>query len=188
MHPLSQAPQHFTPSQTQATCDGCFVCQSICLVISLDPSTLRTVHPQQSLRVDVEHCHMPKTDPLNTHLLQVEYSSSAISAVPPSLPSPTFVIFDHCCWLPCCCWLPLHALLSSLLLSCFTQCYCKALRAQTRWGALEVFFIIIITNQADLHMGTTIGLSLVPRYRPLSCSAFKTAFLASNRFMFCTHY
>ena len=63
---------------------------------------------------------------------------------PPSLPSPIFVVFDHCCWLLYCCWLPLRALLSSLLLSCFAQCYCEALRAQTRWGALEVFFIIII--------------------------------------------
>ena len=33
---------------------------------------------------------------------------------------------------------------SSLLLSCCTQCYCEALRAQTRWGTLEVLFIIII--------------------------------------------
>ena len=36
------------------------------------------------------------------------------------------------------------SMLSSLLLSCCTQCYCEALRAQTRWGALEVLFIIII--------------------------------------------
>ena len=42
------------------------------------------------------------------------------------------------------CWLPSRALLSSLLLSCCTQCYCEALRTQTRWGALEVLFIIII--------------------------------------------
>ena len=54
------------------------------------------------------------------------------------------VVFDQCCWLLYCCWLPSRALLSSLLLSCFTQCYCEALRAQTKWGALEVFFIIII--------------------------------------------
>ena len=63
--------------------------------------------------------------------------------------SPIFVVFDHCCWLLCCCWLPSRASLSSLLLSCFTQCYCEALRAQTRWGALEVLFIIIIIN--SLH-------------------------------------
>ena len=39
-------------------------------------------------------------------------------------------------YLLCCCWLPSRALLSSLLLLCFTQCY-------WRWGALEVFIIII---------------------------------------------
>ena len=59
------------------------------------------------------------------------------------LPYPIYVVFDHCCRLLCCCWLPSRALLSSLL-SCCTQCYCEALRAQTRWGALEVLFIIII--------------------------------------------
>ena len=42
------------------------------------------------------------------------------------------------------CWLPLRALLMLLLLSSCMQCYCEALRAQTRWGALEVLFIIII--------------------------------------------
>ena len=60
----------------------------------------------------------------------------------PSLPSPIFVIFYHCCWLLYCCWLPSQALLLSLLLSCFTQCYCEALWAQTRWGTLEVFFFL----------------------------------------------
>ena len=55
-----------------------------------------------------------------------------------------FAVLDQCCWLLYCCWLPSRALLSSLLLSCCTQCYCEALRAQTRWGALEVLFIIII--------------------------------------------
>ena len=61
----------------------------------------------------------------------------------PSHP-PFFCLFDQCCWLLYGCWLPSRALLSSLLLSCCTQCYCEALRAQTRWGALEVLFIIII--------------------------------------------
>lgn len=36
-----------------------------------------------------------------------------------------------------------------------------------------------------LHMGTTIGFSLVSRQSPLSCKAFKTAFRASKRFIFC---
>ena len=68
----------------------------------------------------------------------------------PSSPSPIFVGFDHCCWLVYCWWLSSRALLSSLL-TCFTQCCCEALRAQTRWGALEVFFIIIIIN--TVHSG-----------------------------------
>ena len=59
-------------------------------------------------------------------------------------PPPFFAVFDQCCWLLYCCWLPSSALLSSLLSSCCTQCYCEALRAQTRCGALEVLFIIII--------------------------------------------
>ena len=46
------------------------------------------------------------------------------------------VVFDQCCWLLYCCWLPSRALLSSLLLSCCTQCYCEALRALKRDGAL----------------------------------------------------
>ena len=72
-------------------------------------------------------------------------SENTISFMP--LPHFCFVfvvVFDQCCWLLYCCWLPSHALLSSSLLSCCMQCYCEALRAQTRWGALEVLFIIII--------------------------------------------
>ncbi len=69
-----------------------------------------------------------------------------IFRAPSPSPPPFFVVFDQCCWLLYCCWLPSRALLSSLLLSCCTQCYCEALRAQTRWGALEVLFIIIIIN------------------------------------------
>ena len=88
------------------------------------------------------------------HLLQVQYPGLAISSVPPSLPSLIFVVFDQCCWLLYCCWLPLRAMLSSLLLSCFTQCYCEELRAQMRWGAPEVFFsssIIIILKPSENH-------------------------------------
>ena len=64
-----------------------------------------------------------------------------LSCLSPS-PPPFFVVFDQCCWLLYCCWLPSGALLS-LLLSCCMQCYCEALRAQTRRGALEVLFVII---------------------------------------------
>ena len=35
---VSQAPQHFRSSEKQATCEGCFARQSICLVISLHSS------------------------------------------------------------------------------------------------------------------------------------------------------
>ena len=36
---VSQAPQHFSPSEKQATCEGCFVRQRISSVISLDSFT-----------------------------------------------------------------------------------------------------------------------------------------------------
>ena len=91
---------------------------------------------------------------------------------PPSSPPPFFVVFDQSCWLLYCCWLPLRALLSSLLLSCCTQCYCEALRAQTIWGALEVFFIIIIgpiprsgelrTQKLKSHLVRTQSLNVLP--------------------------
>ena len=40
----------------QATSDGCFVCQCICSVISLDSGMSRTIHPQEPLKMDVEQC------------------------------------------------------------------------------------------------------------------------------------
>ena len=43
---VSQAPQHFSSSETQAACDGCFARQSIYSFISLDSSVSRAVHPQ----------------------------------------------------------------------------------------------------------------------------------------------
>ena len=45
---VSQAPQHFRSSETQATCDGCFARQSICLLVSLHSGMSRAVHPQFS--------------------------------------------------------------------------------------------------------------------------------------------
>ena len=44
---VSQAPQHFRSSETQATCDGCFVRQSVCSVISLHSGMSRAVYPQE---------------------------------------------------------------------------------------------------------------------------------------------
>ena len=51
---VSQAPQHFR-SEVQAACGNCFACHSVCSVISLDPSMSKTVVPQQSSKVVVEH-------------------------------------------------------------------------------------------------------------------------------------
>ena len=51
---VSQAPQHFRSSETQATCDGCFARQSICSVISLQPNDWSFdtyfIHPLNSAR------------------------------------------------------------------------------------------------------------------------------------------
>ena len=46
---VSQAPQHFRSSETQASCNGCFVRQPVCSVISLHRSMSRAVgiHPQE---------------------------------------------------------------------------------------------------------------------------------------------
>ena len=40
---VSQAPHQFRAPETQATCDGCFVCQSVCSVISPDSSMYKAV-------------------------------------------------------------------------------------------------------------------------------------------------
>lgn len=42
----SQVPKYVSSSETRTTCDGCFVGQSICLVISLDSSMSWTVYLQ----------------------------------------------------------------------------------------------------------------------------------------------
>ena len=57
---VSQAPQHFRSSETQVTCAGCFVPQSVCLVISLHPGLSRAVgYTQRSFsKVDVDHWHI----------------------------------------------------------------------------------------------------------------------------------
>ena len=55
---VSQAPQHFRSSETQATRDNCFACQSVCSVISLDSGMSRTVDAQKCLKVAVKHCHI----------------------------------------------------------------------------------------------------------------------------------
>ena len=40
---VSQAPHQFRSPETQATCDGCFVCQSVCSVISPDSNMYKAV-------------------------------------------------------------------------------------------------------------------------------------------------
>ena len=40
---VSQVPQHFKSSETQATCDGCFSRQSVCSVISLHSGMSKAV-------------------------------------------------------------------------------------------------------------------------------------------------
>ena len=56
---VSQAPQHFICSKKKATCEGCFTCQFICLVISLLSGKSRAIYPQAFSKVDVDHWHIP---------------------------------------------------------------------------------------------------------------------------------
>ena len=52
---VSQASQHFRSFEKQATCEGCFARQSVCSVISLHSGMSRAVHPQEVLKMDVDH-------------------------------------------------------------------------------------------------------------------------------------
>ena len=58
---VSQAPQHFRSSETQATCEGSFARQCICSVISPPSDNVQgsTLHPQEFSKVNVDHCHIP---------------------------------------------------------------------------------------------------------------------------------
>ena len=62
-HVVTQTPQHFRSSKTQANCQGCFSCQAICLVISFHSDMFRAVHPQEFSEVDAEYdtcqCGLP---------------------------------------------------------------------------------------------------------------------------------
>ena len=55
---VSQAPQHFRASETQAIYDGCFACQSVCSVIFLHSGMSRAVHPQEFTKADVGYWHI----------------------------------------------------------------------------------------------------------------------------------
>ena len=52
---VSQAPQYFKSSETQATCEGCFARQSVCSVVSFHSGMSRAVDPQEFSEVDVKY-------------------------------------------------------------------------------------------------------------------------------------
>ena len=56
---VSQTSQRFRSSEKQATCEGCFACQSVCSVISHHSGVFRAVYPQEVWKVDVDHQHIP---------------------------------------------------------------------------------------------------------------------------------
>ena len=60
---VSQAPQHFRSSEKRATCEGCSARLSVCSVVSLHSGMSRAVHPQEFLKVDVDHRHIPVWNP-----------------------------------------------------------------------------------------------------------------------------
>ena len=53
----------FRSSETQSSCGSCFSRQSICSVISLHSGMSKAVHPQEFLKVDVNHRRIP----ISTH-------------------------------------------------------------------------------------------------------------------------
>ena len=58
---VSQAPQHFRSSETQATCEG-LLCPPVCLLghfPSLRLVRVRAIHRQEFLKVDIDHWHIP---------------------------------------------------------------------------------------------------------------------------------
>ena len=63
---VSQAPQHFRSSEKRVTCEGCFARQSICSVVSLHSGVSKAIHPQEFLKVAVEHWHIPVWDSRST--------------------------------------------------------------------------------------------------------------------------
>ena len=76
---VSQTSQHFRSSEKQATCEGCFACQCICLAISPHSSMSRAVHPQEFSKVDVNHWLILKCQVLkSTHGLSPASLSSQV--------------------------------------------------------------------------------------------------------------
>ena len=71
-HVVTQT-QHLRSSQMQASCEGCFSCQAICLVISLHSGMSMALHPQEFSGVDVEYdmCQSGLPIPLVASLLSM---------------------------------------------------------------------------------------------------------------------
>ena len=67
---VSQAFQHFISSEKQATCEGCFACQSVCSLIFLHSRMSRAVHLQEFSKMDVDQRHIPvRASHFTFHLL-----------------------------------------------------------------------------------------------------------------------
>ena len=102
---MYQAPQHFRSSEKQATCEGCFARQSICLVISLRSgmSSVTLLHIRQqnncslSDKISVKHHNslVVLIFFLFTILLQIQYQFHRKSKRPsePNL----FLNVSHSC-------------------------------------------------------------------------------------------
>ena len=68
---VSQASQHLRSSEKQATFEGCFACQSICSVISLQSGMSRAVHPQEFSKVHVDHRHIQWRQGRQSHIFSL---------------------------------------------------------------------------------------------------------------------
>ena len=78
---VSQAPQHFRSSTTQATCEGCFARQSICSVISLHSGMSRAVHIHFSLTHSSLGLpfHFSLSFPPRAHRVHIKSRNNAVS-------------------------------------------------------------------------------------------------------------
>ena len=90
---VSQASQHFSSSEKQATREGCFARQSICSVVSLHSGMSRAVHPQEFSKVDVDHRH--NTAPHHI-LLYGQLSSASFRNEPWAIHTALFSASEQC--------------------------------------------------------------------------------------------
>ena len=63
-----------------------------------------------------------------------------IFCAPPSLHSPIFVTFDHCCWLLCCCWLPSRALLLVVIVLFYSVLLWSALNPNEMGSSRNLYY------------------------------------------------